>query len=173
MIPANRPWRSFDPVCRWSSHRENSVPFTWDSRQALARNESEPIPPPPVSPGCPVMTSSADDFAVSIASETSLGREIQERIIGVLEARSYSDHALFGVRLALEEALGNAIKHGNGMDPDKQVHIECCFDDDRVRIVIEDEGEQVIRAIHKGQGVYLIMYNPEYYPKPELPEVTA
>ena len=86
------------------------------------------------------MTSSADDFAVSIASETSLGREIQERIIGVLEARSYSDHDLFGVRLALEEALVNAIKHGNRMDPDKQVHIECCFDDDRVRIVIEDEG---------------------------------
>ena len=27
------------------------------------------------------------------------------------------------------------------MDPDKQVHIECRFDEDRVRIVIEDEGE--------------------------------
>ncbi len=86
------------------------------------------------------MTSSADDFAVSISSDTSLGHEIQERIINVLESRSYSDHDLFGVRLALEEALVNAIKHGNGMDPDKQVHIDCRFEDDRVRIVIEDEG---------------------------------
>ena len=86
------------------------------------------------------MTSSADDFTVSIASDTSQGREVQERIIGLLEGRSYSDHDLFGVRLALEEALVNAIKHGNGMDATKQVHIDCRFTEDRVTIVIEDEG---------------------------------
>ncbi|MCH2590399.1 MAG: ATP-binding protein, partial [Planctomycetales bacterium] len=63
------------------------------------------------------MSSSVDDFAVNIPSETSQGREIQERIIGLLESRSYPDRDLFGVRLALEEALVNAIKHGNGMDP--------------------------------------------------------
>ena len=87
------------------------------------------------------MTSSADDFAVSIPSDTSLGHEIQERIINVLESQSYSDHDLFGVRLALEEALVNAIKHGNGMDPEKHVHVDCRFEVDRVRIVIEDEGD--------------------------------
>jgi len=87
------------------------------------------------------MTSPVDNFAVKISSENSLGREIQERIIGVLQTQSYSEQELFGVRLALEEALVNAIKHGNGMDPAKQVHVECQFDDDRVRIVIEDEGE--------------------------------
>ena len=86
------------------------------------------------------MPPSADDFTVSIASETSLGREVQERIISVLENRAYSDRDVFGVRLALEEALVNAIKHGNGMDPAKQVQIDCRFDDDGVRIVIEDEG---------------------------------
>tara|TARA_B110000014_G_scaffold204172_1_gene154339 strand:- start:60 stop:485 length:426 start_codon:yes stop_codon:yes gene_type:complete len=86
------------------------------------------------------MPPSADDFTVSIASETSLGREVQERIISVLENRAFSDRDVFGVRLALEEALVNAIKHGNGMDPAKQVQIDCRFDDDGVRIVIEDEG---------------------------------
>lgn len=86
------------------------------------------------------MPPSADDFTVSIASETSLGREVQERIISVLENREFPDRDVFGVRLALEEALVNAIKHGNGMDPDKQVQIDCRFDDDGVRIVIEDEG---------------------------------
>jgi len=87
-----------------------------------------------------LMPPSADDFTVSIASETSLGREVQERIISVLENRAFSDRDVFGVRLALEEALVNAIKHGNGMDPAKQVQIDCRFDDDGVRIVIEDEG---------------------------------
>lgn len=86
------------------------------------------------------MPPSADDFTVSIASETSLGREVQERIISVLENREFPDRDVFGVRLALEEALVNAIKHGNGMDPAKQVQIDCRFDDDGVRIVIEDEG---------------------------------
>jgi len=65
---------------------------------------------------------------------------VQERIIGLLETRAFPDRDLFGVRLALEEALVNAIKHGNGMDPAKEVHIVCSFDDDRVTIVIEDEG---------------------------------
>ena len=86
------------------------------------------------------MSSSVDDFAVNIPSETSQGREIQERIIGLLESRSYPDRDLVGVRLALEEALVNAIKHGNGMDPSKQVRVDCTFDEDRVTIVIEDEG---------------------------------
>ncbi|MBO10405.1 MAG: anti-sigma regulatory factor [Planctomycetaceae bacterium] len=86
------------------------------------------------------MPSSADDFTVSIASETSLGREVQDRIISVLESRKFPDRDVFGVRLALEEALVNAIKHGNGMDPDKFVQIDCRFDDEGVRIVIEDEG---------------------------------
>ena len=86
------------------------------------------------------MSSSVDDFAVNIPSETAQGREIQERIIGLLESRSYPDRDLFGVRLALEEALVNAIKHGNGMDPSKQVRVDCTFDEDRVTIVIEDEG---------------------------------
>ena len=54
------------------------------------------------------MPSSADDFTVSIASETSLGREVQERIISVLENRAFSDRDVFGVRLALEEAIVNA-----------------------------------------------------------------
>ena len=86
------------------------------------------------------MSSSVDDFAVNIPSETSQGREIQERIIGLLESRSYPDRDLFGVRLALEEALVNANKHGNGMDPSKQVRGDCTLDEDRVTIVIEDEG---------------------------------
>jgi serine/threonine-protein kinase RsbW len=44
------------------------------------------------------------------------------------------------VRLALEEALVNAIKHGNGLDPNKQVHVVCQISAEKVRIVIEDEG---------------------------------
>ena len=58
----------------------------------------------------------------------------------MLEQRAFSDRDCFGVKLALEEAIVNAIKHGNGMDPDKCVHVHCHVTDERVKIVIEDEG---------------------------------
>ncbi len=83
---------------------------------------------------------STSDLAISVPSDTSQARQVQDRIIELLEKREFSERDLFGVRLALEEALVNAIKHGNGMDPTKQVYVDCQFTDDRVRIVIQDEG---------------------------------
>ena len=58
-----------------------------------------------------------------------------------MEQLDYPMRDVFGVRLALEEALVNAIKHGNGMDPNKKVHIECRVSRERVWIRIRDEGE--------------------------------
>lgn len=81
-----------------------------------------------------------EEFQVSIPSCTAEGQAVQERIITLLEKLGYSMKDVFGVRLALEEALVNAIKHGNGMDPNKQVHVLCEINDERARIVIEDEG---------------------------------
>ena len=82
-----------------------------------------------------------EEFEVTIPSDTVQGQAVQERIVRLLEDLQYSDRDVFGVRLALEEALVNAIKHGNGMDPQKQVRIGCRVGADRVYIEIEDEGE--------------------------------
>ena len=41
----------------------------------------------------------------------------------LLKAHQYAEHDIFGVRLALEEALVNAIKHGNQMDRAKSVRV--------------------------------------------------
>lgn len=79
-------------------------------------------------------------FEITIPSDTAQGHEVQERILSMLEERSFGDKDLFGVKLALEEAIVNAIKHGNGMDPSKSVYVNCEIDDNRVRIIIEDEG---------------------------------
>ena len=45
----------------------------------------------------------------------------------------------FSIKLALEEALVNAIKHGNQMDPDKQVLVAYRVLADRFEIRITDE----------------------------------
>ena len=44
------------------------------------------------------------------------------------------------MRLALEEGIVNAIKHGNKMDRSKKVDIRCDFDLIKVRVVIKDQG---------------------------------
>lgn len=81
-----------------------------------------------------------DHFSITIPSEPSAGQQVQDRIIGTLETRGFPARDVFGVRLALEEAIVNAIKHGNGLDPAKSVFIDCQVDDNRVLISVRDEG---------------------------------
>jgi len=84
--------------------------------------------------------SSAVHLEITIPSDTSAGHEVQERIISLMEEREFSMRDVFSVRLALEEALVNAIKHGNQLDPDKSVRIHCDVEQDRVYVEIEDQG---------------------------------
>lgn len=84
---------------------------------------------------------SHEEFQVSIPSDTAEGQVVQERIVELLERFEYGPREVFGMRLALEEALVNSIKHGNQMDSSKQVHIGCHIDHEQVVVTIEDEGE--------------------------------
>jgi len=86
------------------------------------------------------------EFEVVIPNNTSAGQTVQERIIQLLEELRFEERDVFGIRLALEEALVNAIKHGNQMNPDKTVRISCRAAMERVRIEIEDQGEGFIPA---------------------------
>jgi len=77
---------------------------------------------------------------VSIPSEHAEARRVQDAIEQQLQNCRASDQEIFSVRLALEEALVNAIKHGNQMDRGKSVHISYRFLPDRFEIRITDEG---------------------------------
>ena len=83
----------------------------------------------------------ADAFKLTIPSDTAVGMEVQNRILKRLEALGYTERDLFGMRLALEEALVNAIKHGNRQSDDKVVHVACELGGDTARVVIRDEGD--------------------------------
>ncbi len=52
-----------------------------------------------------------------------------------------SEDALFGIRLSLEEALINAIKHGNKNDKNKILVMRIEADSKMVEIDIKDQGE--------------------------------
>lgn len=76
----------------------------------------------------------------TIPSDTAIGSAL---IAGLLEAmleREWPSVELFHVQLAYEEAVVNAILHGNDESPDKTVEIEFLCETDRVKIRITDQG---------------------------------
>jgi serine/threonine-protein kinase RsbW len=80
-------------------------------------------------------------YEKSIASDTEDSREVVASVLAELEKSSWPEHDVFGVHLAMEEALVNAIKHGNHRDPEKAVDVVCHVSPDRVFIRITDEGD--------------------------------
>ena len=78
--------------------------------------------------------------SVVIDSDTAQGQQVQSDIVALAQSCEFSEPELFAIRLAVEEALVNAIKHGNGSDPSKKVRIDYQINAIEVRIRIEDEG---------------------------------
>ena len=88
-----------------------------------------------------------------MASETPTNRSIVvestpfaivgvcKQILAELKANNFSKEDIFAVHLALEEAFINAVKHGNKMDPDKEVKIDYSTSLEKVEISMTDEGE--------------------------------
>lgn len=76
-----------------------------------------------------------------IPSDTSAGRRVLEEVLNKLRAEQWLQHDIFGVHLAMHEALVNAIMHGNRLDPNKRIFVRCQLSREMVRIEIADEGE--------------------------------
>jgi serine/threonine-protein kinase RsbW len=79
-------------------------------------------------------------FEITIRSDLNEARPVQAVIEDALHGVHFSDHEIFGIRLALEEALVNAIKHGNQMDHTKRVRVAYGVAPDRFDVQITDEG---------------------------------
>ena len=77
---------------------------------------------------------------VVIPSDPTATRSVREDIESALKQHHFDEREIFCVQLALEEALVIAIKHGNQMDPSKQIHVSYHIDDERCEIRVEDEG---------------------------------
>jgi serine/threonine-protein kinase RsbW len=62
-------------------------------------------------------------------------------LMGVLEAaRCVEPEHLLHVRLCLDEAIVNAMEHGNRRDPRLRVRVRLFLSDDRWGVLVEDEG---------------------------------
>jgi len=85
-------------------------------------------------------TGHSGSMEVVIASDPAEARRIQDDVERALKAHRFDERDIFSIKLALEEALVNAIKHGNQMDRSKSVHIAYQVSAERFEIHIADEG---------------------------------
>lgn len=94
--------------------------------------------------------------------------EFTKQMLAKLEPYCRDKDICFDVRLAFEEALVNAVKHGNKADPDKTVYIAIEASDEAITIEVKDEGtgfdyerlaiptEEANLEKLSGRGVFLI-----------------
>ena len=76
-----------------------------------------------------------------IPSDLTAARDVVGELLDEAEAAGYTEGVCFAIRLALEEALSNAIKHGNGSDRAKKIKVCAEVDRQRASVSIADEGE--------------------------------
>ena len=77
---------------------------------------------------------------LTLPSDHAAARAVQEQILQELARFKFDNQSHFAVKLALEEALINAIKHGNRLDSSKKVHVEYKITARQIEISVEDEG---------------------------------
>ena len=75
-------------------------------------------------------------------SEVQAISPLVERLLVLLEGSQCARGEEFNVEMALREALGNAVVHGNHEHPRAKVHIRCrCWPCKEISIVVTDQGK--------------------------------
>jgi serine/threonine-protein kinase RsbW len=81
-----------------------------------------------------------DDWQAARLSSTGEVAPLVEAVAAAMAALGYGRKDLFGMRLALEEALVNAIKHGHRYDRAKVVRVRYRVCQEHALVEVEDEG---------------------------------
>lgn len=104
----------------------------------------------------------------SISSDTDIGHAAIEELLTALQRNDWDGRDLFHIQMAIEEAVVNAIEHGNKRDPDKKVQLDFRVSPERCYLEVKDEGQGFVREelpdctddacleLPRGRGVMLI-----------------
>jgi len=95
-------------------------------------------------------------FRVCVIRSEQRETELPKRaILKELRRCRFCTETTFAIKLALEEALANAVRHGNRRDPTKTVTIRYSITPERAVVIVRDEGEG---------------FEPESVPDPTTPD---
>ena len=76
-----------------------------------------------------------------IPSELEAGHAVIEELMTALETLGWEGRDVFHVQMAIEEAVVNAIEHGNKRDDSKQVHVVFRVNRERAELAVTDQGQ--------------------------------
>ena len=103
-------------------------------------------------------------------SDMGTAHNLIGEVMEAVRAEQWNDKDLFAIELALEESLTNAVRHGNGSDPSKNVRFDFKLSQNMIYVRIEDEGigfspesladprEADNQLLEAGRGVLLIRH---------------
>jgi serine/threonine-protein kinase RsbW len=77
---------------------------------------------------------------IVIQSSDKLVHQLCKSILDEVKGNNFSSNDIFGIHLAIEEAMINAAKHGNKQDPLKHIQVEYSITPEMFDICIMDEG---------------------------------
>ena len=86
-------------------------------------------------------TVGAKETKFSISSKIEAIDEAVQKATAFASGAGFGDEALFGIDMAVREALANAVKHGNKLDETKQVEVTLVSLDGGMEIMIRDFGK--------------------------------
>ncbi|MGB2819930.1 MAG: ATP-binding protein [Phycisphaerae bacterium] len=77
---------------------------------------------------------------VVIPSKLDAAREAERALLDEVARHAYSEESTFAIKLAVEEALNNAVKHGSGFDSSKKINLTFRVDPGEAVVTITDQG---------------------------------
>ncbi len=114
------------------------------------------------------MTTHLITESIKIPSDLKHIRKVSSRIVDLLVERGIDKSRIFDIRLSVEEAVINAVEHGNKRARGLSVNVFFTIDDGKIEVTVEDEGKgfshselpdptkdaNILRS--RGRGRYLI-----------------
>ncbi|MFQ5410652.1 MAG: ATP-binding protein [Phycisphaerae bacterium] len=92
---------------------------------------------------------------IVVQNDLAAAKRPERLILEAIRVCGHCENTTFAVKLALEEAMTNAFRHGNKCDPSKHITVRYEVTPERIEIEILDEGEG---------------FEPNRVPDPTLPE---
>ena len=94
-------------------------------------------------------------LVIDLHSTRDSVNQVTDVLSEACEKLDLPEEAAFDIKLAVQEAVVNAVEHGNRCDENKMVHVSFEAGSDAVTVVVRDEGEG---------------FDPCCIPDPTLPE---
>jgi serine/threonine-protein kinase RsbW len=92
---------------------------------------------------------------IIVPNDLAAAKRPEKFILEEAQAAGYCENATFAIKLALEEAMTNAFRHGNKRDPSKHITVRYEVSREKIEIEVVDEGDG---------------FEPDKVPDPTQPE---